>query len=160
MVDIVTVGAFALLVVGVIGSVVPGLPGPLASLAGLGVYWWGSNYAEPSTLVVVAIAAVGIVALAVDLAGGAAAARAAGASTTTMILAGIVGLLLGLVTGPVGLVIGIAGTVFLVEFVRDGDGSGSVRTALYATVGVLASGVVQGLLTGSMLVAVAIVAFV
>ncbi|MFC4357073.1 DUF456 domain-containing protein [Halobium salinum] len=157
MADLLVLVAFALLVLGVVGSVVPGLPGALASLAGVGLYWYTRGFADPSLPVLVVLLAVGLAAAVVEFAGGAVAARAGGASTRTTVLATLVGLVLALVTGPVGLVAGVAGTVFAVEFARNDDADASARTALYATVGVLASTAVQALLTLSMLGAMVLV---
>lgn len=157
MVELLTLVAFALLVLGVVGSVVPGLPGPLASVAGVLVYWYGSGFADPSALVLAVLVLVGVGAAAVDLVGGAVAARSGGASTLTTVAATVVGLVLALVTGPVGLVVGVAGTVFAVEFARSDDADASARAALYATVGVLASAAVQVLVTLSLLGAMALV---
>lgn len=145
--------ALALCVVGVVGSVVPLLPGALASLAGVFLYWWSTGYADPGPIVLAALTLVGLVTLAVDWAGGAIAARAGGASFITTGIATGVGIALLLVTGPVGLLAGVAGTVFVLEFYRERNAEASARAALYATVGVLASNAVQVLLTGTILVA-------
>jgi hypothetical protein len=147
------------LVGGVVGSVVPLLPGGAASLAGVALYWYGSGFSEPGPVVLVALVVVGLVTVGVDLVGGAVAARVGGASATTTAVAAAVGLLLALVTGPVGLLVGVAGTVFALELRRTGDREASARTAVSATAGVLASAAVQVVLTGSMLVAMLVVAF-
>lgn len=144
--------ALALLVVGVVGSVAPLVPGALASLAGVYLYWWSTGYADPGPVVLAALTLVGLLTLAVDWGGGAMAARAGGASALTTGVAAAVGVVLFFVTGPVGLLVGVAGTVFALEFYRNQNAQQSARAALYATVGVLASNVVQVLLTGSMLV--------
>jgi uncharacterized protein YqgC (DUF456 family) len=144
--------ALVLLVVGVIGSVVPLLPGALLSLIGVYFYWWSTGFTEPGLLALIALTAIGLVTFLVDFFGGAISARAGGASLVTTGLAAAVGLVLLLFTGPIGLLVGIASTVFLAEFYRHRDAKTSARTALYATIGVLASTVAQLLLTISMLV--------
>lgn len=144
--------ALALLVVGIIGSVVPLLPGALTSLIGVYLYWWSTEFTEPGLLALVALTVIGLATFLFDFFGGAISARAGGASLVTTGLASVVGLVLLFFTGPVGLLAGIAGTVFLAEFYRNKDAKTSARTALYATVGVLASTVTQLLLTISMLV--------
>lgn len=151
--------ALGLLVLGVVGAVLPLLPGALSSLAGVLLYWYSTGYTEPGALVLVALVLVGLVTLAVDYFGGAASAKAGGASTTTTVVAAAVGVVLLFVAGPAGLVVGVAATVFVVEFARDQDARQSGRAAAYAAVGVLASTVVQALLTLSMLVAMLLVAF-
>lgn len=149
--------SLALLVLGVVGTVVPLLPGALLSLSGVVLYWWSTGYADPSLPVLATLVLVGVVTVVIDYAGGAIAARAGGASALTTGLAVVVGFVLLLVTGPVGFLLGLAATVFVAEFVRNEDARESGRAALYATVGVLASTVVQFLLTSSMLVAFVLV---
>ena len=78
-------------------------------------------------------------------------------SFCTALVAGVVGFVLLFVLGPLGLFLGVAGTVFVIEYLEHEDAEESVRRALYATVGVLASSVVQVLLTLSMLVGFVVV---
>jgi uncharacterized protein YqgC (DUF456 family) len=159
MVELLTIAAVALLVIGVVGSVVPLLPGPLLSLVGVYLYWWQSGYAEPGLLLLAVLTLIGLLAFVSDYAAGAVSARAGGASTLTTALAAVMGVVLFFVAGPLGIVLGVAGTVFAVEFYRHRDPEQSLRTAVYAAVGVLASTVVQLLLTLTMLVALVVVIF-
>ncbi|AFK20415.1 DUF456 domain-containing protein [Haloferax mediterranei ATCC 33500] len=149
--------AVALLVLGVVGSVLPLLPGALLSVIGVLVYWWSTGYSDPGLLGLVGLLLVGLAALAADYGAGFVAARVGGASNRTSLLAGLVGFVLLFLLGPLGIFIGVAGTVFLVEYYEHEDAEESGRRALYATVGVLASSVVQVLLTFSMLVGFALV---
>ncbi len=144
--------ALALLLAGVVGSILPLVPGAALSVLGVLIYWWSTGYADPGPVVLIALVLVGLVTVAVDWFGGAIAARVGGASATTAAVAALAGVALFFVAGPVGIVVGIAGTVFALEYVRNRDPEASARTALYATLGVLSSTVVQTLLTGSMLV--------
>ena len=157
MVEALTVVAVGLLVAGVVGSVVPALPGALLSLVGVLIYWWSTGYADPSTLVLAGFLLVGLLAALVDYFGGAVAAGAGGASGWTVVAAGAIGFLLFFLVGPLGVILGVAGTVFALEFHRHGDVRRGGTAALYAVVGVLGSAVVQLLLTGSMLVAFVLV---
>ena len=157
MVEALTLVAVGLLVLGVVGSVVPALPGAILSLAGVLLYWWSTGYADPSTVVLAGFVVVGVLAAAVDYFGGAAAAGVGGASRWTILAAGAVGFLLFLLVGPLGVILGVAGTVFGLELHRHGDVRRGGRAAVYAVVGVLGSAVVQLLLTGSMLVAFVLV---
>ena len=152
--------AFALLVAGVVGSVTPQLPGAPFSIAGVLVYWWTSGFTDPGTLFLVALLVVGLVTWAVDWFGGAFAARVGGASTKTAILAGLVGLVLFFFTGPLGILAGVALTVFALEYYRQEDARASAKAAAVTTAGMLGSAVVQAVLTGSMLVAMVVVALV
>lgn len=153
MVDAFTVAAVVLLLLGVVGSVTPLVPGALLSLAGVYLYWWSTGYVSPGPLLLAAFTVVGLAALVFDYFAGAISARAGGASLSTTIAAAVVGVVLFFVAGPVGVLVGVAGTVFGVEFYRNRDVTQGAKTALYATVGMLASVVVQFLLTASMLVA-------
>lgn len=150
--------AFVLLVAGVVASLLPGVPAPLLSLAGVVLYWWSTGYAEPGAVALVALVGVGLLALAADWLGGAVAARVGGASNRTAILAGLAGLLLLPVAGPVGIVAGSAGTVFVLEYLKGRDAGTSARAAGAYVLGAFASAAVQFLLTLAMLLAVVAVA--
>src|SRR6056297_2968659 len=143
--------AFLLLVAGVVGSLVPQVPGALFSLAGVFTYWYATG--EPGLALLVALTLVAVLTWVVDWFGGAIAARAGGASTTTALLAGLVGLVLFFLTGPLGIILGVAATVFAVEFYRQQDARKGLKAALVTTAGMLASSVAQALLTGSILLA-------
>lgn len=147
--------AFALLAAGVVGSLTPQLPGAPLSIAGVLVYWWASGFAEPGALVLGALLAVGLLTWAVDWLGGAVGAKVGGASTKTAVAAGLVGLVLFVATGlgPIGLLLGVALTVFALEYHRQQDARAGARAAAVTTAAMLGSTVVQTLLTGSMLVA-------
>jgi uncharacterized protein YqgC (DUF456 family) len=149
--------AFVLLVGGVVGSLVPQMPGAPISLAGIYCYWYGTG--DPGIILLAVLTLVAILTWVVDFAGGAISARIGGASTTTAVLSGIVGLVLFFVTGPLGMITGVAVTVFLAEFYRQNDARSGIKAALVTTVGMLASSIVQALLTGSILVAMLGVAF-
>lgn len=144
--------ALSLLLVGVLGSVVPGLPGPALSLAGVLAYWWATGYTSPGTLALVGLIALGLLGLAADWFAAPLGAKAGGASTRTTAVAGVVGFALLFVLGPLGVVVGVAGTVFLLELRASGDPSGSLRAAGTATVAVLGSAFAQLVVTGTMLV--------
>ncbi|QSG15461.1 DUF456 domain-containing protein [Halapricum desulfuricans] len=148
--------AFALLVAGVVFSVIPLLPGPVLSVAGVLVYWWETG--DPGWLALTVLLAVGVAAVLVDWLGGTAAAKGSGVSTRVSLLAGVAGFLGTVVAGPVGLLVGVAGTVFLASVIREREAAAGIRTAAYATAGVLGTVVVQTLLTGSILVAVVVIA--
>lgn len=149
--------SIGLLVAGVIGSAVPGIPGALLSIAGVLTFWWQSGYADPPLLVLVGLVLVGVLALAVDLFAGMVGARAGGASTTTTLVAGVVGFALFFVAGPVGVLAGVGGTVFALELRASADVAASTRAAVYTSAAVLASTVVQVLLTLAILFAMVLV---
>lgn len=144
--------ALALLAVGVVGSVLPFLPGAILSVLGVLLYWWSSGFSDPGLFGLFGLLTIGVVAIATDYGAGFIAARVGGASTRTALLAGVAGFVLLFVFGPLGMFLGVAGTVFVIEYLEHEDAEESGRRALYTTVGVLASSVAQVLLTLSMLV--------
>jgi uncharacterized protein YqgC (DUF456 family) len=151
-VDLHLVAAVVLLLIGVIGSVTPMIPGAIASVLGVLVYWWSTGYTEPGVLFVTGTVIVGVAAVLVDYFAGAISAKAGGASNMGTVAAAIAGLLLFFVAGPIGVIVGVAGAVFLVEFYRTQRMEESAAAALYATAGLLASTVVQLLITVTILV--------
>ncbi|MEF8779903.1 MAG: DUF456 domain-containing protein [Haloferacaceae archaeon] len=142
--------AVALLAAGIVGSVVPMLPSGLFSLAGVTVYWlYGSEPIGPVLLF--SLVSVALLAVVVEQFGGAIAAKATGASNRTTIAAVVAGLVLFFVAGPVGIVLGIVGVVFLAELLEDAPPEVALRRAIYTLGGILASTGVQLLLTLSVL---------
>jgi len=148
--------AFVLLVAGVVGSLIPQVPGAPISLAGVYLYWFATG--DPGTLLLATLSVVAVLTWLVDFLGGAIAARVGGASNATAVLAGVAGLILFFVTGPIGIILGVALTVFAIEFYRQRDARKGLKAALVTTGGMLASGVVQALLTGSILATMVVVA--
>lgn len=151
MVDAITVLAVALLVGGVVGTLIPLVPGGALSLAGVYLYWWHSGFTEPGTLALGVFTLLGVLTLLTEFFGGAISARFGGASWGTTAIAAVVGIVLMVITGPLGLLAGLFGTVFALEFARNGDVDHGVRSAAFATVGILASTAVQALLTATIL---------
>lgn len=157
-IDPVLVVALLLLVAGIVGSAVPSMPGPLLSVGGVLVFWlWGDGL---GTLVAVGLVAVGLFAVVADLLADAVSARVGGASWQTTALAGAVGLALLFVTGPLGIVVGVVGTVFALEYWKTEDHRHAARAAATTSLGILASAVVQVLLTLSMLLGFGLFVFV
>lgn len=156
--DLVVIAAFALLGLGVIGTLVPLVPGGLLSFVGVVAYWYSTGFQEPGTLLFILLTTTALIALAVDYLGGAIGAKTAGASTRTVFLASIVGIVGLLVGGPVGLLIGVVGTTYALEAIERGHGEKTARIAVAAGIGVLASAAVQLILTGSVLVVMTAVA--
>lgn len=144
--------AVGLLLVGVVGSALPGLPGPALSLVGVLGYWWATGYTDPGTVALVGLVGLALVGLAADWLAAPLGARAGGASTRTTALAGVVGFALLFVLGPLGVVLGVAGTVFVLELRGSGDPAASLRAAGATTVAVLGGVVAQVVVTGAMLV--------
>ncbi|MFT4958637.1 MAG: hypothetical protein ACI9EZ_001969 [Halobacteriales archaeon] len=153
MVDLVVLVAVGLAVLGVVGSATPLVPGAVLSLAGIFLYWWHTGYGEPSTVTLIALTLLGLATMAVDYLAGLLSAKASGASLMTGVIAGLVGIALLFVAGPVGVVVGVAGTVFAVEYYRSGNREESFRRAVRTTVAMAGSTAIQILFTATLLVA-------
>lgn len=147
-----TIIAFALLVFGIIGSIVPKLPGPLVSLAGVYTYWWGSGFTEPSTLLLGVLTAIGVLTVFGSLFEEVVAARMGGASAWSATVAGGVGLLCFLVLGPVAMLVGTAVAVFVLEYRRQRTARAGAKAALAVVLATIGSVVVKVLLTTVILV--------
>ncbi len=145
--------SIVLMVIAVIGSFTPVLPGALLSVSGILIYWWSTGFTSPGPFFLAGFILAGMTAFLLDYFAGTVSAKASGASTRTSLAAGLAGLIFLLVLGPVGILIGVALTVFIREYLRTGDREGSLRAAVYSTAGILASAVFQVLITVSLLVA-------
>jgi hypothetical protein len=142
----VTLLALVVLGVAVVTAVVPGVPTGLVSLAGVGLYWWGTGFAEPGTLALAALVVLCLLMVLADWLGELVAARVGGASTLTTVVAGAVGLVLLVFTGPVGMLLGAATVVFVLEFRRQGRAGAGLRAAGAFVAGFFASAAIQALL--------------
>ena len=150
MVELVLVVAVVLLVVGVIGSVVPLVPSGLLSLTGIWTYaLFGSDPVGP--FVVGSLTLAALAAVVFEHFGGPIAAKASGASTEVMIASTVGGLVMLLILGPVGIIVGVVGTVLVLELKQGTDLERAAKRSIYTAVGVLASSVVQLLITLSIL---------
>ncbi len=149
--EVLTVVALLLLVVGVVGAFLPMMPGALISLIGVTVYWWSTGFTQPHILIVVLLYLTGLTALLFDLFAGAIGSKAGGASDRTVHAAAVAGILFFFVGGPFGTIVGIALVVYLREYLLTDDSDKSFKAALYTTASMLGSTLVQGVLTGLML---------
>jgi uncharacterized protein YqgC (DUF456 family) len=151
--DLYLVLAVALLILGVIGSVAPAVPGVLVSVTGVLVYWWSTSFTQPGNFFIGLTVFLGIVSVTLDWFSGAITAKAGGASGKTSVAAGIAGIFgfifLG---GPVGVLIAVAATVFLREYFRTGDARGARKAAVYSALGLVASTAMQVVIAVTILI--------
>ncbi|MGM0446959.1 MAG: DUF456 family protein [Methanobacteriota archaeon] len=149
--------AIALLVVWTISSFVPLVPsGVLAALTVVG-YAYTTSFAEPSLGVLLALVLVSLLASAAELVSGMVSGRLGGASTRTVVVGTLVGIALLFVMGPIGLVLGLGGVVFLAALYEEGaEPRVAARRAAFAVVGALASAFVQAVMLGAVAVAFAL----
>jgi len=157
MVDVIVWVALVIVALGVVGSVVPGLPGALLSLLGFYLYWWQTGFTDPGWLFAILYSLTGLVAFLADYVAGAVSAKVGGASGWTMAAAAAVGLFLMFFVGPVGVLLGVVLTVVAVEVYRGTELEEGIEAGLYAAAGMIGSALVQFVLTASMFVAVVIV---
>lgn len=151
MLDAVTLFALGLLVVAVVASVVPGVPAGVVGLLAVYLEFFFGPGNRMSLWLLFSFTVVGLLAVFIDLFGGAITARTRGASTRTTYAAATVGLALFFVAGPVGVVLGMFGTVLAFELDDDRAFEDAWDNAVWATVGMLASGVAVFFLVLSML---------
>ena len=102
-----TILALLLVAVGIIGSVLPMLPGVPLVFAGLLLAAWHGDFARVSILSMAIIGAIGVLAWAVDFFASIVTAKKVGASKNALIGAGL-GAVLGIFAGLPGLILGPA----------------------------------------------------
>ncbi|MBQ6287598.1 MAG: DUF456 domain-containing protein [Bacteroidales bacterium] len=129
-------------VIGIAGSILPGLPGPPVSWAGLLIlYLWGhgtNGAGEPMTVSFLLIwLAVTIVVCIIDYVVPAYFTRVTGGSKAAG-RGAIIGLIVGMLVPPVGIILGTLAGAFLAEFlVSRKDGWQSTKSAVGALLGFL-----------------------
>jgi uncharacterized protein YqgC (DUF456 family) len=128
--------AVGLVVVGVIGTVVPGLPGAILVLAGLVLAAWIDGFARVGVLTLAALAAFTAAAYALDFVATAVGARRFGTSWWG-VLGALLGTLAGLFFGLVGLVLGPFLGAFLLELCARRDLRQAGRAGLGAWLGLV-----------------------
>lgn len=134
-------GALALLV-GLVGIVLPGLPGALLMVGGVFLIGWAGNFAVVGWPTIAIAAVLGFGITAVDWLAGLMGAKAFGASKWAM-LGGAVGLLVGLFFGLPGVLLGPAVGAFAFELVKDPNLEQAARSGLGALLGFLVGSVVK-----------------
>jgi uncharacterized protein len=144
-------GAVALLfLAGVVGSVVPWMPGPLLILAGALLWAIVTDFATVGLGRLAILAALALAAFLTKLAAGAVGARHHGGSRWG-VAGAIIGALIGLFFGPLGLLVGpIVGAV-LGEIARGATLESGIRSGVGALIGLLAGLVVDLAISLSMI---------
>lgn len=136
-----------LLVGAIIASFTPIVPAGLLSISGVLLYWWSTGYSDPGSLALTLLILTGLIALFFDWFAGIVGAKAGGAKNKTAIIATLVGFFLLFVLGPLGLLIGIPATVFVLQYRENQDMEQSKKAAIYTTAAILSSALIQSLLT-------------
>lgn len=155
--DLALPAALALLTGGVVASLLPLVPSGLLSLAGVYLFWWSTGFGAPGTGFVAVATLAGLAAVAADSLGTPVAAGFAGASVRAAVVAGVVGILLFPVAGPLGVLAGAAGVVYLAQRRRGRPRRESVEIAVRTVAGMVVANAVEFLLTLGILVGFVVV---
>ena len=131
-----------LVIVGLVGTVLPALPGAMFIVAGLVLAAWADGFARVSVWTLVVIGVIGVASYLVDFAAGALGAKKFGASPRAMIGAGL-GTLAGLFLGPVGIIFGPFVGAILGELTVHRDIAKVGKAGLAAWIGFLVGMVVK-----------------
>ncbi|MGH7326151.1 MAG: DUF456 domain-containing protein [Candidatus Rokuibacteriota bacterium] len=125
-----------LFAVGLVGSVVPWMPGPLFILAGAVLWAFATDFAEIGVGRLAILAALAVASFLLNFIVGALGARRYGGSRWAVVGA-LVGAVVGFFFGPLGLLIGPVLGAIGAELLRGADLQGGVRSGFGALVGVL-----------------------
>lgn len=128
--------AFALIAVGLVGTVMPALPGPPLVLLGILLAAWIDRFAKISGLVCAVISVLALAAIAIDWIAGAMGARRVGASKWAVIGA-TVGAILGVLSGFWGLLFMPLAGAAIGEFVASQDLLRAGQVGLATWIGML-----------------------
>jgi len=126
-----------LFLVGLIGALIPWIPGPLFILVGALVWAVATHFAVIGVGRLVILVALATLTLLVNVAAGPLGARRSGGSRWAVVGA-IVGGFAGFFFGPLGLVIGPVVGAVAGEMLRAVDIEGSLRTGVGALIGMVA----------------------
>jgi len=126
--------AVALVIVGVIGTVLPALPGPILVFAGVFVAAWADGFQRIGVWTLIVLGLLTVLAHVVDLLAAAAGVDRSGASRRAVVGAAL-GTVAGLFFGLPGLVVGPFVGAVLAELTIRGDVRASTRAGLFAWIG-------------------------
>lgn len=134
--------AIALIVVGVVGTILPALPGAILVFAGVALAAWIGDFAQISGWTVGVLAVLTAVAWIVDYVAGLYGAKKAGASTLALVGAGV-GTIAGIFTGLVGLIFMPLVGAAIGEYLAQKDALRAGKVGLATWLGMLAGTVLK-----------------
>lgn len=141
---------FALVALGFLGLVMPGLPGTPLVFVGILAVAWADGFSRIGVLVLGLLALLTAASVVVDYVAGVLGARKAGASAWG-VAGGIAGLAAGLFFAPVGIVVGpLVGAVGF-EYWRNPDARAALRAGAGVVIGFLAGAVLKIVIACAML---------
>jgi hypothetical protein len=126
-----------LFLVGLVGAVIPWLPGPLFIVAGAVLWAFATEFAQIGMGRLTILAAIALATFLVNFVAGAVGARRYGGSRWGVVGA-LAGAVVGFFFGPFGLLLGPVAGAIGGELVRGADLEGSIRSGFGAVVGLLA----------------------
>ena len=132
----------ALMLVGVVGSVLPVLPGTPLILLGVVIYAFATNFKPIGFPRLVFLTAITILSSLLAYAGAAVGAKRAGGSAWA-VAGALVGGMIGLAFAPPGLFVGPLVGAIVAEWIRTGRFRGSVKSGAGALAGVVAGAVLH-----------------
>lgn len=144
------IAAAVLTVIGVLGTLLPALPGVPLVFAGLALAAWVGDFREISGWTVAVLGLLTALSVTVDLAASAFGARIAGASGWAFAGAAL-GTVVGLFFAPIGLFVGPFLGALALEWLHTRQLRGSLKAGAGASVGVLIGTVVRVALAFTML---------
>jgi uncharacterized protein YqgC (DUF456 family) len=133
---------FAVLIVGVVGVVVPLLPGAVLLVAGVALIGWADGFVHVGWGTIVAASCLAALIWSVDLVAGALGARVAKASKWAVVGASV-GFLVGIFFGLPGILLGPALGAVAFEYARNPDMRAALRAGTGAFLGFLLGSVVK-----------------
>lgn len=147
MIETLSIIAVAVLAVLTVGTLFPLIPSGVLAAGTVLAYWWQTGYTSPNVLVVISLAVLGLTVTVTDFASGAVAGKLGGASNMSVGVGSIIGMILLFVVGPIGFLLGVAGSVFAFSlYGEDDDVRAALKKSIYTVIGVLASKIVQFLM--------------
>lgn len=146
-----------LVMVGLVGIVLPAIPGTILIFAGLLLAAWADGFEHIGPIPLVVIALIAIASYGVDFAAAALGAKRVGASRLA-IAGALLGSMIGVVFGLPGLILGPLVGALAGEFIAHRDVARAGRAGLAAWIGFLVGTVVKMALAFSM-VAIFVAAF-
>lgn len=144
--------------VGLLGTVIPGLPGMTLIYIGILVYSITTDFARISLPTVIAFGCITAITLMLTSLGSAAGTRLGGGRKWA-ITGTITGALVGALGGPAGLLVGGFFGALLGALFEGGSSTGVFKIALFSVLGVLGTVVIQFLLGVALIIAFLVAVF-
>jgi uncharacterized protein YqgC (DUF456 family) len=142
--------AFALIAVGIAGTVLPALPGPPLVFGGLLLGAWIDNFQRVGYLSLAVLGALTLLSVVVDIVAGFYGAKRVGASPLALLGAAL-GTIFGIFLGIPGLILGPFVGALAGELISHGNAIVAGRVAFGAWLGMLLAVAVKLALVGSMI---------